>query len=139
MTPEEEIAAKFRCRTNVPSAIYNGKNVEYFVENNEDNYDLYFLVTNPNFNKDCDKETLHREFNNMKMYLYNEGFLDSCFKNINREKDWKIHFLVQYNTTPTIKLNLNDDHKKSQSALWALTKTVIVIILIYSLLRWLGF
>lgn len=96
MTPEEEIAAKFRSRTNIPFAFYNGKKVHYFVEDNEDKYDLYFLVTDPHFDPDCNKDALHREFSKMKMYLHDEGFLDSCVKDVDREKNWKIHFLLQY-------------------------------------------
>ena len=136
MTPEE-IALKFQLRKDTASVVYHGRKVEYFVEENPDKYNLYFLVTDPTFDEKCDKEKLHDNFASMKKYLYDEGFLDSCVKDTDPDKNWKIHFLVQYHNPQSTKLDLSENHKKPQTMFWVVFKTSVVIIVVWALLKWL--
>jgi hypothetical protein len=127
----EEIALKFQLRKDTASVVYHGHKVDYFVEDNEEQYDLYFLVTDPTFDEKCDKEKLHNGFGKMKQYLYDEGFLDPMVKDTDSDKHWKIHFLVQYQTSDRPIIKSADAREKPLIVLRTVAITLTIVTIVY--------
>jgi len=146
MTPEDVISKFSLNRAQVETVFLRDKKIEYFMEHSEvsyldkeseDCYDIYFLVTDAGFDRNKDSKQIQRELNSIKRYLYEEGFMDNCLKDVNQYANFKLHFLVRY---PTSNVNEYDDSIRYiiSSRLKIIFCVMLMCGIIFALLKILG-